>query len=239
MRQDQYEQSLTNHRANTVTEQSLNAASPRAGVVYQPSKQLSLYATAAKSFRPNSGVSRDFTSFPPEKGRSYEVGAKLDSADQKVTSTLALYSIAKNNVLTPDPLDPNNFSVAAGEVKSKGVEFDVSGEVYPTIRLSAAYAFTDAKVTEDNNSFLVGRQTANVPRHSGSLMVVKAPGEKMPRIQARVGQAPRRTPLAPRISLRTPPGVLASRMLPASAAIPQPIRIQLTKPRRMTTTWFA
>jgi len=174
VRQDQYEQSLTNHRANTVTEQSLNAASPRAGVVYQPSKQLSLYATAAKSFRPNSGVSRDFTSFPPEKGRSYEVGAKLDSADQKVTSTLALYSIAKNNVLTPDPLDPNNFSVAAGEVKSKGVEFDVSGEVYPTIRLSAAYAFTDAKVTEDNNSFLVGRQTANVPRHSGSLMVVKA-----------------------------------------------------------------
>ncbi len=174
VRQDKYDQSLLNHRTGTVTAQSLSAASPRVGVVYQPSKLLSLYASAAKSFRPNSGVSRDYTSFPAEKGKAYEVGAKLDSPDSKITSTLALYKISKNNVLTPDPLDPNNFSVAAGEVQSKGVELDVSGEVYRGLRLSAAYAFTDAKVTQDNNAFLVGRQTANVPRHSGNVMLMKS-----------------------------------------------------------------
>jgi len=87
---------------------------------------------------------------------------------------MALYSIAKNNVLTPDPLDPNNFSIAAGEVESKGLEFDLSGEVLPGLRLSAAYAFTDAKVTRDNNLFLVGSQLANVPKQSANLVLVQA-----------------------------------------------------------------
>jgi iron complex outermembrane receptor protein len=174
VRYDSYDQSVLNRNSSKTVEQSLSATSPRAGLVYQPSKMVSLYATASKSFRPNSGVSRAFESFPAEKGESTEVGAKYDSADGKITSTLAIYKISKNNVLTPDPVDPNNFSIAAGEVQSKGVEFDLGGEVAPGLRLSAAYAFTNAKVTQDNNAFLVGRQLANVPRHSANLMLVQA-----------------------------------------------------------------
>jgi len=174
VRYDSYDQSVLNRNSSKTVEQSLSATSPRAGLVYQPSKSVSLYATASKSFRPNSGVSRDFASFPAEKGKSGEVGAKFDSADGKITSTLAIYKISKNNVLTPDPVDPNNFSVAAGEVQSKGVEFDLGGEIAAGLRLSAAYAFTDAKVTQDNNAFLVGRQLANVPRQSANLMLVQA-----------------------------------------------------------------
>lgn len=174
VRYDKYDQSMLNHNSSKTVEQSLSATSPRAGLVYQPSKTVSLYATASKSFRPNSGVSRAFESFPAEKGKSAEVGAKYDSADGKISSTLAIYNISKNNVLTPDPLDPNNFSVAAGEVQSKGVEFDLGGEIAAGLRLSAAYAFTDAKVTQDNNTFLVGRQLANVPRHSANVMLVQA-----------------------------------------------------------------
>ncbi|HEY1128043.1 MAG TPA: TonB-dependent siderophore receptor [Roseateles sp.] len=174
VRYDKYDQSMLNHNSSKTVEQSLSATSPRAGLVYQPSKTVSLYVTASKSFRPNSGVSRAFESFPAEKGKSAEVGAKYDSADGKISGTLAIYNISKNNVLTPDPLDPNNFSVAAGEVQSKGVELDLGGEIAAGLRLSAAYAFTDAKVTQDNNNFLVGRQLANVPRHSANLMLVQA-----------------------------------------------------------------
>lgn len=174
VRYDKYDQSVLNRNTGITVEQSLSATSPRAGLVYQPNKSVSFYATASKSFRPNSGVSRAFESFPAEKGKSAEVGAKYDSADGKVTSTLAIYKISKNNVLTPDPLDPNNFFVAAGEVQSKGVEFDLGGEVAPGLRLSTAYAFTDATVKEDNNAFLVGRQLANVPRHSANVLLVQA-----------------------------------------------------------------
>ncbi len=174
LRYDSYDQSLLNRRTDITTAQSLSSTSPRAGVVYQPGKTVSLYATASRSFRPNSGVSRSYTPFPAEKGKSGEFGAKYDSADGKISGTLAVYKISKNNVLTPDPLDPNNFSVAAGEVQSKGVELDVGGEVAKGLRLSFSYAYTDAKVIEDNNTFLVGRQLANVPKNSANLLLVQA-----------------------------------------------------------------
>lgn len=172
LRHDRYDQTVLNRRSGIATEQSLGATSPRAGVVYQPSGTISLYATASRSFRPNSGVSRDYASFPAEQGRSREVGAKYDAAGG-LSATLALYRIEKNNVLTPDPLAPNEFSIAAGEVRSQGVELDIGGELARDLRLSFAYAFTDARVTEDNNAFLVGRQLANVPRHSASLLLVQ------------------------------------------------------------------
>lgn len=178
VRYDKYDQSVRDHNSGALVEQSLSANSPRAGLVYQPSKQVSLYATASKSFRPNSGISFEKQSFPAETGKSGELGAKYDSADGKISSTVAIYKISKKNVLTPDPRDPNNASIAAGAVESKGLEFDLGGEIAAGLRLSAAYAFTDAKVTQDNAAAtgvsLVGRQLPNVPKHSANLLLVQS-----------------------------------------------------------------
>ncbi len=186
VRRDSYDQDVYNLRNGSTTSQSLSATSPRVGVVFQPIPELSLYATAARSFRPNSGISRPDENdvshaFDAEKGKSYEIGAKLDSLGGRLSSTLALFKIEKNNVLTPDPVDPNNYNMAAGEVESKGVELDVQGEIVPTLRLAASYAYTDATVTKDNaeatGMSLVGRQLANVPKHSGSVLLIKQLGD--------------------------------------------------------------
>lgn len=178
LRYDSYDQTVDNLRFGTRVEQSLSATSPRVGVVYQPTPVWSVYATAAKSFRPNSGVSRDQQAFPAEKGKSIETGVKYDSADGRISSTLAVYRIAKNNVLTPDPVDPNNFNLPAGEVQSKGLELDLSGELLPGLRASIAYAYTDAEVTQDNAALtgvsLVGRQLANVPKHSATVLMIQS-----------------------------------------------------------------
>ena len=177
VRRDEYDQKVDNILFGGQVHQTLSATSPRVGLVYEPLPELSLYATTASSFRPNSGVSRDFKSFPPEKGKSYEIGAKLDSFENRLTTTLALYKIKKNNVLTPDPVDPSNFNRAAGEVESKGVELDVNGQIVPGLRVSASYAYTDAKVTRDNSALtgvsLVGRQLANVPKNAANLLLIK------------------------------------------------------------------
>lgn len=177
VRRDHYEQTVDNLRFGNQTSQTLSATSPRVGVVFQPVPQLSLYATTASSFRPNSGISRDFKAFAPEKGKSYEVGAKLDSFEGRLNTTLAIYKINKQNVLTPDPVDPNNFNMAVGEVQSKGLELDVNGQIVPGLRISASYAYTDATVTRDNSALtgvsLVGRQLANVPKHAGNVLLIK------------------------------------------------------------------
>lgn len=170
IRGDHYDQALTNYRAAVATSQSLNANSPRAGLVYQPIAGVSLYANIAKGFRPNSGISINNTPFAAEESRSYEVGIKFDTPDNKASATMAVYNIKKTNVLTTNPVN-TDFSIAAGEVGSKGLELDVAGDITTNLRLSAAYAYTDATVTKGDNTIITGSRFPNVAKHSANLVI--------------------------------------------------------------------
>ncbi|MBK1891265.1 TonB-dependent siderophore receptor [Undibacterium sp. 14-3-2] len=170
IRSDHYDQTLSNYRAAIATSQSLSANSPRAGLVYQPIAGVSLYANIAKGFRPNSGISINNTPFPAEESRSYEVGIKFDTPDNKTSATIALYNIKKTNVLTTNPAN-TDFSIAAGEVGSKGLELDMAGDIATNLRLSAAYAYTDATVTKGDNTIITGSRFPNVAKHSANLVI--------------------------------------------------------------------
>jgi iron complex outermembrane receptor protein len=170
VRHDSYTQDVTNNRLNVSNRQTLSATSPRAGLVYQPTTAWSLYASAAKGFRPNSGISVENQAFPAERSRSYELGAKLETG--KLTGTVAVYDIRKSNVLTTNPAN-TDFAIAAGEVGSRGLEVDVSGEVARGLRVSGAYAYTDATVTRGDNTIVTGSRFANVPRHSANLLATQ------------------------------------------------------------------
>jgi iron complex outermembrane receptor protein len=170
VRRDSAEQSVTNYRVNVTTKQSPDATSPRVGLVYQPNKQLSLYTTAGRAFRPNDGVSLENQAFAPEKSKSYEIGAKYDN--DRLSGTLAVYRITKQNVLTTNPIN-TDFALAAGEVASKGVELDVSGEIVRNLKLSASYAYTDARVTKGDATIVTGSRFPNVPKNSGSVVLTQ------------------------------------------------------------------
>ena len=170
VRHDSYTQEVTNQRLNVSNRQSLSATSPRAGLVYQPTTAWSLYASAAKGFRPNSGISVENQAFPAERSRSYELGAKLETG--KLTGTVAVYDIRKSNVLTTNPAN-TDFAIAAGEVGSRGLEVDVSGVVARGLRVSGAYAYTNATVTRGDNTIVTGSRFANVPRHSANLLATQ------------------------------------------------------------------
>lgn len=172
VRWDQYDQTVRNFRTKAVNDQSLSASSPRGGLVYQPLSTVSLYATAAKGFRPNSGIGIDNRGFPAEQSKSYEAGIKLEPAGGKLTGTLAFYRITKENVLTANPVN-FNYAIPVGAVASKGVELDVSGDIYKDLRLALAYAYTDAKVTQGDAAIITGSRFPNVPRHSGNLLLTK------------------------------------------------------------------
>ncbi len=58
----------------------------------------------------------------------------------------------------------------AGEVSSRGVELDLTGQLSERWSLIGSYAYTDAKVTKDPD--LEGNRLQNVARHSGSLSAV-------------------------------------------------------------------
>jgi len=170
VRTDRYRQTVINHRTATVNRQSLRATSPRLGLVYQPTATTSLYASTSRGFRPNSGISIDNRAFPAEESRAHEIGAKVETPGG-IGATLALYRIDKQNVLTTNPLN-TDFAVAAGEVASKGLEFDLAGQLRHGLRVSAAYAWTDARVTRGDNTIRTGSRMSNVPRHGASLLLV-------------------------------------------------------------------
>lgn len=169
LRYDLYEQSLRNRRTGVRTTQSPEALTPRLGLSYLPTPQWTLFANVGKSFRPNSGVSADGRAFSPESGRAVELGVKWESPHRTFGGTLALYDIRKDNVLTADPAN-TGFSIAAGEVRSRGIDLDVSGQFGPW-RINASLSYIDATVEEDN-TLQVGSRLLNVPEFNSSLLVV-------------------------------------------------------------------
>jgi iron complex outermembrane recepter protein len=159
---------LVNNSEPEVTRRYYEAFSPRIGLVYQPIKPISLYVSYTRAFKPDEfSITADGSLIEPQVGTQYEVGIKGELFDGKLAATLAAYEITKTNVATTDVNNPD-FSIAAGEVKSRGIELDVAGEILPGWNVIASYSHNDAFVSEDN-SLPVGDRLANAPRNSASL----------------------------------------------------------------------
>ena len=142
--------------------------SPRVGVVYQPIEDISLYASYTRSLSQSIGESADGGVFDPERGTQYEIGVKGDIGD-RLSATLALYDLTRTNVLTDDPDNPNpQFQIQTGEQNSQGIELSVAGEILPGWNIIGGYAYTDAKITEDNQ-FEEGNRLNNAPENAVSL----------------------------------------------------------------------
>lgn len=171
-RYDDFSQNIDN-RLGTTNPASYTKFSPMAGLVFEPTSSLSFYASYGKGFRPNSGVDVNNNPFAPEVSKSYEVGAKFVTPDGKLTSTLSLYKMKKSNVLTADLL--TGLSIAVGEAKSQGVEFDVNAKLPAGFELFATYAYTDAGWADDYAAAGVGKNDPliNIPKHQGNVLLFK------------------------------------------------------------------
>ncbi|MEH2043027.1 TonB-dependent siderophore receptor [Nostoc sp.] len=165
---DGFKQVSEDFIANTESSQSDSALSPRIGIVYQPIPAVSLYASYISSFTPARGTflfgSNLDTLFDPERGRQFEVGVKAD-LNSRLSATLALYDLTRTNVLVTDDQD---FQIQTGEQNSRGVELSLAGEILPGWNISAGYAYTDARITEDA-TFEVGSRLQSVPDHTFNL----------------------------------------------------------------------
>ncbi|MCG7374625.1 TonB-dependent siderophore receptor [Pseudomonas luteola] len=170
-RLERFEQQYTNYlSASGSWEQAHNAVSPRFGLVYDLTDSLAVYANTARSFKPNRGADRSSQAFDPEKGIAYETGIKYDVPEHDLSITAALFHITKENVLTSDPLD-SNYQIAAGEVRSRGFDLSLAGNITPQWRVIGGYAYVDAEVTKSTTSTMpTGSRLANVPKHSVNLL---------------------------------------------------------------------
>ena len=132
-------------------------ATPRLGLLWSPLKAISLYANYARNFGPNNGYSIQPNGqlVPATSAHQWEVGAKSELFQGRLSGTLAYYDLTKTNIPEQDPLNPN-FSLVIGEARSRGVEFDVEGRIVKAWRVIFNYAYTDANVTRSDPVALGG-----------------------------------------------------------------------------------
>lgn len=153
------------------------AFSPRAGVVYKPAENISVYGSYTRSFKPVMGrevlldpvtLQRiDGDPFEPERGTQYEVGVKADLLDNRLSTTLALFHLERTNVIEESARGQVG-SEQTGKQRSQGVEVSVAGEIVPGWNILGSYAYTDAIISEDD-VLPEGNSLRNVPKHGASL----------------------------------------------------------------------
>ncbi|WP_085656218.1 TonB-dependent receptor [Pseudomonas sp. B11(2017)] len=168
---------------------------PRAGLVYRYTDALSFYGSYTESFKPNSTIaplSGSSTvldgSIAPEQAKSWELGARLDMPG-RITGNVALFDIKKRNVLVANAEGPTTIYSAAGELRSRGLEVDLTGQLNDRWSLIGSYAYTDAEVTKDPD--YQGNRLQNVAKNTGSLSAVYDFGSVIGGDQLRVGAGAR------------------------------------------------
>ncbi|OYU12728.1 MAG: TonB-dependent siderophore receptor [Comamonadaceae bacterium PBBC1] len=156
--------------------------SQRAGVLFQPNDLQSFHLSYGTSFNTSGdtyslGASNVDT--PPEQSVNWELGAKLDSADKRFTTRLALFRATKKNERNTDPLLP--VVTLTGSRYASGLEIDVAGRLTPKWEVFGSFTWMpDAKVsqaapcpatgtcTQGAAGERVGDRPALTPVHSGS-----------------------------------------------------------------------
>ncbi|MCR5876236.1 TonB-dependent receptor [Phenylobacterium sp. J426] len=144
--------------------------SPRAGLTFLATPDLSFYASWARSFRneADGGLIREGVTPKPTRGEQFEVGAKAILLDGRAEATVAVFDLSKTNVVVSDPVDFNRV-IQIGELTAQGVEAEVSARPLEPWTLVASYAFTKTEIEEHSNTSILGNWLAGVPRRQASL----------------------------------------------------------------------
>ncbi|NWF12955.1 TonB-dependent siderophore receptor [Pseudomonas reactans] len=168
---EHFEQSIDDFTRNHAkSKQTHDAFTQRAGLLYQLTPQVGVFANASTSFKPNSGLDANNKSFKPEEGVGYEVGIKSELFDDRLSATLAAFHIEKENVLTLDPA--TNLNRAVGKARSQGFDLQLTGQVTDAVRVIGAFAYIDAEVTKGDKAIPTGSRILGVAKRSGSLLGV-------------------------------------------------------------------
>ncbi len=131
-----------------------NEVTPYAGLLFDISREVTLYASYADIFVPQTQAKTGGGVLDPRVGRQYEIGSKADLLDGRLAASLALFDIRDRNRayldLVGDP-DGNSY-LNAGEVESKGWELEFAGKPLRGLDLSAGYTNLSTTYLKDKDN---------------------------------------------------------------------------------------
>lgn len=168
--------------ATTNTANYDDAVTPRFGIVYQPTENISLFTSYSNSFTLNTGVDINGNALPPSFINQYEAGVKTDWFDNLLSTNVVAYQIV-NSALAQTSLENgntnSNIKELAGEVTSKGLEVDITTTRWNGFSVIAGYAYNQTTYTK-SNIYIVGSLLRYNPAHTANLALSYASPEDGP-----------------------------------------------------------
>ena len=157
------------------------ASSPRAGVVFQPNLQQSLYLSWSESFQPsgeNFALVANNAEIEPEITRNWELGARQEWFDGDLSLNAALFRARRTGIKSFDP--SSNTLRPVGQQQSDGLELTLAGQWPGGWQIQAGYGWLDARITRslafDAGVPLQGKRATLAARHSASLWLARRQG---------------------------------------------------------------
>lgn len=160
-------------------ERTDNEWSPRAGLIWMPTPQQSLYANWGRSFQPSAEafpLGSAIKDLQPEETENRELGYKLATSDGRWSFDVAAFDTERDHIKTSEPGSSRLISV--GTQRTRGVELGLAASLLDQrLDLYAGYAYLDAEITRSNTRVsyggasipLQGKTPSLTPEHSASL----------------------------------------------------------------------
>ncbi len=185
---DQTYQTLANGTWNTQSRVDMREptrTTPFGGIVYDLTDEWAAYASYAEIFKPQqnymAGPLGSGSTLDPMTGKTYETGLKGELFGGKVNTSVALYYTKREDQAVLDPqyeatsvlFGGNCCYVNGGEVTSKGIDMEISGELLPDWMVMASYTLNLNK-----NRTVGGELSTITPKHMAKLFsTYRLPGD--------------------------------------------------------------
>ncbi|NVD99114.1 TonB-dependent receptor [Massilia sp. BJB1822] len=146
------------------------ATTPAIGIVVKPwSPSVSLYANMIEGLSQGGTVSdlsaKNFgETFAPFRSKQLEAGVKWDLGE--ITNTLSVFQIKRPSMIKN--VATNTYS-DDGEQRNRGAEWNLFGQINPSLRLLGGAAYTSAKLSRAAEAKLDGKTPYGIPKWKANL----------------------------------------------------------------------
>jgi catecholate siderophore receptor len=180
-----YERSGNTAPNNTPLSRSDTLLSKRLGVMYQPSEEVSYYASYGTSFN-TSGDLYQFdpvtANTEPESSRNMEIGSKWELYGGDLSFRTALARTEKYNERNTDIDTANNSYLLSGKRHTDALEFEIAGRITPQWDVFAGVGFLKAVIDQSGSNAAgqaeVGQNPGLSPSRQANLYTTYRIGDK-------------------------------------------------------------
>ena len=167
---------------STTPTTTYNVFSPKAGLVFEPTEDLSFYASYSNNFTTNTGVDVNGNLLAASIINQYELGAKNTFLNGKLSANVSVYKIINSNlaqqaIYLADGVTPNtnsNIKTLSGETTSDGVEIGLNGTLSKNFYFITGYSYNRIRFTHTSGakgSNIEGERLVNAPSNTANASI--------------------------------------------------------------------